>query len=582
MGLVNKVAGLPGWFRVRRSPPPVPGFFVLFPGLVFMAIFRALSHSLISKFTFRTGVVLLITVSLFAFFNITTLKKLFLLDAKDDIETVSEIILHTTHFQMLEDNRARVYEMMEEVTLHEKIDRIRLFSTAGLVHFSTSTEEIGKSMAEIETKCQDCENEIFVPEDLSLEDSRRIFRNTQGEEILSVTTAIYNKPSCYTAACHVHPSNVKTLGFLEVQGSLAKIGVQASSYRNSIATFGITLLLLVVICLSWMTQSLVINPVHDLLLHAQKVSNMELDSHLQRKSDDEIGELSEAFNDMTVKLKRARDEYSDLTETLEAKVIERTEKIAQVSDQLVRSEKLASLGQLVAGIAHEINNPLTGILMFANMFAQDQSLAENQREDAMTIVRETNRCADIVRRLLDFSRTSIPDKQLRSLSTLMESTLALVMHHATVNDVEIVRNYGVNLPDIDVDPNQIEQVFINLLVNACHAMPMGGRMTISMRRDLKSDQLITTIEDTGHGISDENLGRIFDPFFTTKNQELDGISGTGLGLSVSYGIIQNHGGQITVQSVLGRGTIFTVALPISSLRRTEEDTALPTNNAMTA
>ena len=149
----------------------------------------------------------------------------------------------------------------------------------------------------------------------------------------------------------------------------------------------------------------------------------------------------------------------------------------------------------------------------------------------------------------------------------MESTLALVMHHATVNDVEIVRNYGVNLPEIDVDPNQIEQVFINLLVNACHAMPMGGRMTIGMRRDLKSDQLITTIEDTGHGISDENLGRIFDPFFTTKNQELDGISGTGLGLSVSYGIIQNHGGQITVQSVLGRGTIFTVAFPISSLRR---------------
>ncbi|MDT8443136.1 MAG: ATP-binding protein [Desulfuromonadales bacterium] len=547
-----------------------------------MVIFRALSQSLISKFTFRTGVVLLITISLFAFFNITTLKEIFLLDAKDDIETVSEIILHTTHFQMLEDNRSRVYQMMEEVCLHEKIDRIRLFSTTGLVHFSTCKEEIGKAMAEIETTCDDCNIDLFVPDIPSLDDSRRIFHNAQGEEILSVTTAIHNKPSCFTAACHVHPPDVKTLGFLEVQGSLAKIGVQASSYRNSIATFGITLLLLVIICLSWMTQSLVIHPVHDLLLHAHKVSNMELDSRLQLKSNDEIGELSEAFNDMTAKLKKATDEYRDLTETLEAKVLERTEKIAQVSDQLVRSEKLASLGQLVAGIAHEINNPLTGILMFANMFAQDQRLEENQREDALTIVHETNRCADIVRRLLDFSRTSIPDKRLRSLSTLMESTLALVTHHATVNDVEIVRHYGVNLPDIDVDPNQIEQVFINLLVNACHAMPMGGRMTIGMRRDLKRDLLITTIEDTGHGISEENLGRIFDPFFTTKNQELNGVSGTGLGLSVSYGIIHNHGGQITVQSVLGQGTVFTVELPISSLKRTEDVTSTSTNDILTA
>lgn len=548
-----------------------------------MAIFRALSQSLISKFTFRTGVVLLITISLFAFFNITTLKELFLQDAKDDIETVSEIILHTTHFQMLEDNRSRVYQMMEEVCLHEKVDRIRLFSTAGLVHFSTCKEEIGKAMAEVEITCEDCVNEVLVPESNSLEDDRRrIFHNAQGEEILSVTTAIHNKPSCYTAACHVHAPNVKTLGFLEVQGSLAKIGVQASSYRNSIATFGITLLLLVIICLSWMTQSLVIHPVHDLLLHAHKVSNMELDSRLQMKSNDEIGELSEAFNDMTVKLKQARDEYRDLTETLEAKVLERTEKIAQVSDQLVRSEKLASLGQLVAGIAHEINNPLTGILMFANMFAQDQRLDKNQRDDALTIVHETNRCADIVRRLLDFSRTSIPDKRLRSLSTIMESTLALVSHHAAVNDVEIVRHYGVNLPDIEVDPTQMEQVFINLLVNACHAMPMGGRMTIGMRRDLKHDLLITTIEDTGHGITEENLGRIFDPFFTTKNQELDGVSGTGLGLSVSYGIIQNHGGQITVQSVVGHGTVFTVELPISSLMRTDERSPLPTNQSLTA
>ncbi|MEJ2519684.1 MAG: ATP-binding protein [Desulfuromonadales bacterium] len=443
-----------------------------------MKWFGLLSKSLISKFTFRTGLVLLVTISLFAYINVSALKEVFLQDAKDDVETVSEIILHTTHFQMLEDNRQRVYEMIQEVCQHDKIDRIRLYSPAGHVHFSTQEKEIGKS-------------------------------------------------------------------------------------REAISTiFGGTLMLLIIIALSWMTQSMVIDPVHDLLLHARKVANMELDSQLQLKSNDEIGELSDAFNSMTVKLKDARDEYQKLNETLEAKVIERTEEIAQVNDQLVRSEKLASLGQLVAGIAHEINNPLAGILMFANMFADDDRLDQEQRDDALTIVHETKRCADIVKRLLDFSRTSIPDKQVRSLSEIMESTLALVEHHAEVNDVEIIRKYDDDLPDMEVDPNQMEQVFINLLVNACHAMPLGGRLTISMRTNRARDRVITTIEDTGQGITEENLGRIFDPFFTTKNQDLNGISGTGLGLSVSYGIIQNHGGQIKVQSAVGRGTLFTIDLPV--------------------
>ncbi len=547
-----------------------------------MKIFRVFSHSLISKFTFRTGVVLLITISLFAFFNISTLKEVFLMDAKDDIETVSEIILHTTHFQMLEDNRQRVYQMMEEVCQHEKIDRIRLFSTFGTVHFSTCAEEIGKSVRDIEANCPDCENDTMAAEFFPFVNSRRIFQNAEGAEILSVTTAIYNKPSCSTAACHVHPPNVKTLGYLEVQGSLAKIGVQASSYRNNIATFGMTMLLVVIICLSWMTQSMVIRPVHDLLLHANKVSKMELDSRLEKTSNDEIGELSVAFNEMTARLKETSDEYRHLTETLEAKVLERTQEIANVSSQLVRSEKLASLGQLVAGIAHEINNPLTGILMFANMFAEDQRLDAGQRQDALTIVHETNRCADIVKRLLDFSRTSIPDKRLNSLSQIMESTLALVEHHANVNDVEIVRHYGVNLPDIQVDSTQLEQVFINLLVNACHAMPMGGRLTIGMRTNAERDLVVTTIEDTGVGIPEENLGRIFDPFFTTKNQELNGVAGTGLGLSVSYGIIHNHGGQIKVRSIVNHGTIFTVELPVASLMRTIEAGPLPGDRASTA
>jgi two-component system NtrC family sensor kinase len=540
------------------------------------------SQSLISKYIFRTGLVLLITISLFAYFNISTLKRVFLHDAKDDIETVSEIIIHTTHFQMLEDNRDQVYEMIEEATRHEKIDRIRLFTPDGHVSFSTMADEIGKKRENINCPCRECNSETFMPERHPLGNNRRIFINPDGQEILSVTTEIDNKPGCYTATCHIHPPDKKVLGFLEVQGTLAKIGVQASAYRNSIAVFGGTLILLIIICLSWMTQSMVINPVQKLLVHARRVSKMELEDRLQCQSNDEIGKLTEAFNTMTVKLKEARDEYQELNETLECKVQERTEEIAQVNYQLVQAEKLASLGQLVAGIAHELNNPLGGILMFANLFAEDDRLDKNQHADIMTIVHETRRCADIVKRLVDFSRTSTPNKSVSSLVEIMEKTLILVEHHASVNAVDIVRQYGDDLPDIEVDQTQMEQVFLNLLVNACHAMPDGGRLTITMTADKARQLLLTTIEDTGHGIPEETLGRIFDPFFTTKNQELDGVAGTGLGLSVSYGIIENHGGQIHVSSNVGEGTVFTLELPVAIRLPTDRNPEQPAQGLIPA
>jgi two-component system NtrC family sensor kinase len=255
-------------------------------------------------------------------------------------------------------------------------------------------------------------------------------------------------------------------------------------------------------------------------------------------------------------------EYRQLTETLEAKVQERTTEIAQMHSQLVRSEKLASLGELVAGIAHEINNPLSGILMFATLFAEDRSLPRTMRDDAQTIVRETQRCAEIVKRLLEFSRKSIPRKKAKSLPAVMDDTLALLEHQATLNNIEIIRRYDPDLPDILIDPSQIEQVFVNMVVNACQAMPHGGRLSVEMSADYDRHCLVTVIEDNGHGIPEEYLSKVFDPFFTTKDQPAKGLAGTGLGLSVSYGIIQNHGGHIGVKSEVGKGTAFTIELPL--------------------
>ncbi|HKL26345.1 MAG TPA: ATP-binding protein [Desulfuromonadales bacterium] len=534
-----------------------------------MARFNTFRQSLISKFSISTGIVLVLAITLFALVNLSTLKEAFFQEAMNEVESVSEILLYTTHNHMLEDNRDRVYQMMEEVSKHEKIERIRLFSMQGMVYFSTQPNENGKNLDELAARCRQCHAEGMPQAIPVLRNDRKVFQDCNRKEILSVTTEIYNEPSCYTAACHVHSKEERILGILEVQSSLQNMVAQAGSYRNNIIAFAIFLLFLTVVCLTWLTQHLVIMPVDTLLLHARKVSKMELDSQVDLDAKDEMGELADAFNEMTVKLKNSRDEYLQLTGTLETKVQERTAEIAEVHAQLVRSEKLASLGQLVAGIAHEINNPLSGILMYGTLFLNNKQLDQQLREDAAVVVRETERCAEIVKRLLEFSRTSIPDKQPRSITEIMGNTLALFEHQASMNNIEIVRDYQADLPEIAVDPTQIEQVFINMLVNASQAMPDGGTLSIGIGYDRSQDCIRTSITDTGYGIAEQDLPKIFDPFFTTKGANEEGIGGTGLGLSVSYGIIQNHGGRINVRSMVGEGTTFTIDLPVSTPLRSQ-------------
>jgi two-component system NtrC family sensor kinase len=305
-------------------------------------------------------------------------------------------------------------------------------------------------------------------------------------------------------------------------------------------------------------QRIVNIPLQQLLQHAREVGSGKLDASVHFESHDEMGTVARVMNEMTLGLKKSHVQLEEWGRTLEKKVVERTQELERMQAQLVRSEKLASLGELVAGIAHEINNPLTGILVFSTLIRNDSKLDPALKNDLDTVIQETERCATIVKGLLDFARESVPQKTWTSLNDILDASLALVRNQAMFQNVTIVRDYCPDIPAILADPHQLEQVIINMLLNAGHAMAAGGTLTLTSARATDINGVVAKIADTGCGIPEENLFRIFDPFFTTKD-----TSGTGLGLSVSYGIIDSHGGSIEVESSVGVGTTFTITLPIN-------------------
>ena len=222
---------------------------------------------------------------------------------------------------------------------------------------------------------------------------------------------------------------------------------------------------------------------------------------------------------------------------------------------MIQSEKLASLGKLSAGVAHELNSPLTGILSFAH-FIKDAAQDNPQiQRDIEVVIRETERCKKIIKSLLDFARQSQPEKKNEDLLAILSKTISLIENHKDFKNIKIIKDFPESLPLIMLDRDQIQQVFMNLLVNAQEAMPKGGSIyiTVNLTQDKKYIQVL--FSDTGIGISEENLNRIFDPFFTTKEK------GTGLGLSIVLGIVENHGGELEVKSRIGEGTTFIIKLP---------------------
>lgn len=519
---------------------------------------------LLPKLVIWINLILLIFMALFAYINLESLKKLLLEETVTYVDKLGDTVIGATRHQMLYDNRGRTQEIIEEIGKEKGIGNIRLMDKTGTIICSSQPREIGTLLDKKDEACNMCHASDSPVIHASSMNRSRLFARHDGKQLLGLAKAIYNEEKCYTAPCHFHPANIKVLGVLDVTIPLDHMNAQLATYRGTTIAITILLMGLISLFLTIFIQRLVNQPVQQLLRHTEKLARGEMNETVHLSSGDELGDLAKSFNRMTIRLKQAREELEDWGKNLETKVEERTREITAMQAQLIRSERLASIGELVAGIAHEINNPLTGILVFSSLVNEHPKLDPELKDDLKTIVQETERCGKIVKGLLDFSRESLPQKRPSSINEIMDLALSLVEHQILFQDIAIIKEYAPNLPDIMLDPSQFEQVFINMLLNAGQSMADGG--TLHIRTGITEDghHECMIISDTGCGIPPENLEKIFDPFFSTKENR-----GTGLGLAVSYGIIHNHCGEICVQSEVGSGTTFTIKLPVNGETKIE-------------
>jgi two-component system NtrC family sensor kinase len=473
-------------------------------------------------------------------------------------ETISASIRHS----MMKDERVEAYAIIDNIGRQGQIDHVRLFNKEGRITFSTVPGERGKLVDKRAEGCRSCheENEsLTVPVDAL---RSRIYEGRRGR-VLAMITPFRSGPDCTTSACHAHPRERSVVGVLDVGVSLEPVDRDLSAFRR-VSLLVTALMALLLGAVFWsVAKHRVVRPVEALVQGTRRVAQDELETEIHVDSRGELGLLAASFNEMLRSLRRVEGELQSLNERLEEKVAERTGELRAAQDTLVRTEKLSSLGKLSASIAHEINNPLAGILTFAKLMIRTIEHGPVGDAERKTLVkqlalvqRESERCSAIVRNLLDFARERPLQLKALDVNHVVEEVFSLVANQTAMLGVEVTKDLA-RVPMVEADFGQLRQAFLNIVINGIEAMGKGGHLRVSTRPLPGQDGLEIVVQDDGPGIPPELMQKIFDPFFTTKEK------GTGLGLSVVYGIVERHKGRVTVESEPGKGTRFTIRLPAS-------------------
>lgn len=492
--------------------------------------------------------VMIVFFGLYTYINIHYQTSNLMENVRLSANRVSDVIKRSTHYSMLLNRREDLHHTIQTIGNEPGMDGIRIYNKRGEIMFSTTQGEQGTSVDLQAEACYVCHAAEKPLQAIPTRDRSRIYSSLEGYHVLGVINPIMNEPGCYNADCHAHPPEQAVLGVLDVKMSLAQVDERVAESRTRMIFYAVLLIVIVAIVSAGFIFIMVHTPVKKLIAGTQEISGGNLKYEIDIQSSDEIGQLARSFNQMTQNLSKAQD-------------------------HLCQMEKMASVGKLSATVAHEINNPLAGILTYTKLvlrsFQKDRINPKDKKavEKYLTFIKnETSRCGDIVKNLLLFSKRTGGDFRNESLDTIIDKSLQLVNHHLEIQGVTLEKQLCEADDIIFCDANQLQQAFIALFVNGVEAMPKGG--TLKVKTDCKNsgDTVHIFISDTGYGIPEEVRPNIFDPFFSTKKDE----KRIGLGLSVVYGIIQRHGGSIDVLSETSKGTTFVITLPRQKLEKDSE------------
>jgi two-component system, NtrC family, sensor kinase len=484
---------------------------------------------------------------------------------------IASLVEGALYKSMLENDRTTLQSTLDVINTMSGIDDVNVYDKDNNLAYSSISSDTANHS---DPDCKSCHKDITTMFSAK-EKSVRIIgigsecsmnHNNNNSRHLLIRSPILNSESCYTSSCHAHNRNEEVLGSLLIKFPLKGLDYALNKSRKDYSLLASLITVLLVTVLIFLTAKKIKKPLNALIAASEAVTNGDKSTRLEIRPNQlsDMRMVSIAFNDMLDNLQKANIELQNWSHQLEYKVQKKSEELGQAQNDMINIERIASLGRLSLSVAHEINNPLSGILVYAKLIHKqlhNQPLDPEKKETMLKhlgfIISEAMRCGDIVKGLLDFSRKDQNDFEPRHLHEILHDTFDLMNHSMKVANVNFLSDFSAKADLIFCSPNQIKQVCVAILMNALEAISENGEVLFSTVNP-DDEHIRIDITDNGTGISEEDIPHIFEPFFSTKEK----TSGIGLGLAIVHGIVQNHKGKIDVKSGRGKGTTISISLSL--------------------